>query len=283
MIKLYKTLFWVLAAAACIVILSIRPQAAEAATTAYTVLGNGTGTDSSLAAAQIINGVTVVSSEDALSQSTAAGTDTASKTGTVASQASSGSDTAAVVTISETPAVSGSTNASSGTKAKGPGAVPAASGSGSDAAESSSDAAGSSSQSTASLTPNYTVTGSGDSAIYSFEGHKYRKSSLYGSRKLTGYTVAEDGSARTASGKTARPQHTVSVPSDIPLGTILIVEGTEGTNASAYTGVYVAEDRGSNVDAKGLMDIYFASYAEAAAVTADGWTYANVYIAEAIE
>ncbi len=129
---------------------------------------------------------------------------------------------------------------------------------------------------------NNIVTGSGADAVYSFDGKKYTKTSLYGTRKLTGYSAEETGTAKTCSGKAAQALHTVAAPSDIPIGTVIIVEGKSGPYPSKYNGVYVVEDRGGSIiESQGLIDIFFNSTAEAYAVTDAGWNYADVYIAKA--
>ncbi len=131
---------------------------------------------------------------------------------------------------------------------------------------------------------NNIVTGSGANAVYSFEGKKYKKGTLYGTRQLTGYSAEEFGTSATYSGKTAKICHTVAAPSDIPLGTVIIVEGKSGPYASKYNGVYVVEDRGGDVlESQGFIDIFCASQAESSAVTAAGWNYADIYIAEAVQ
>ncbi len=131
---------------------------------------------------------------------------------------------------------------------------------------------------------NNAVTGSGADAVYSFEGKKYKKASLYGTQRLTGYCAEEFGTTSTYSGKTAKAYHTVAAPADIPLGTVIIVEGKSGPYASRYNGVYVVEDRGGyNLESQGLIDIFCASQAESSAVTDSGWNYADIYIAEAVQ
>ncbi len=80
------------------------------------------------------------------------------------------------------------------------------------------------------------------------------------------------------------PRHTAAAPSDIPLGTVIIVEGVSGPRASLYNGVYVVEDRGgAKLEAERMIDIFFGSAAEADAVTAAGWNNADIYIAEAVK
>ncbi|MDO4960358.1 MAG: hypothetical protein Q4E57_00660 [Eubacteriales bacterium] len=131
---------------------------------------------------------------------------------------------------------------------------------------------------------NYTAAVTSDGTAYSFEGKKYVKSSLYGTRKLTGYSGEEDGYYSTYSGNTARSAHTVSAPSDLPIGTVIIIEGESGPYASEYNGVYVVEDRGGYaLESNGLIDIYFDTSAAAAHVTDYGWNYANIWIAKSAE
>lgn len=250
MVKIYKTLLWVLAASACIVILSIRPQAAE-----YKMgPGDSYAADGSIVS---LNGTKVVDSEgniltDAFSRN---------ETGyTVIGNGSGSSNAVSEIlndvsdrTISKAPIVIGSTQSSTAAVTKTGEAVSK------QTADVSSDA-------------------------YSVDGVEYRKSSLYGTRRLTGYAEEESGTAETVSGRTAKSGHTVAVPSDIPLGTVIIVEGTDGPYASRYNGAYVVEDRGGAVlESEGFIDIFFDSAAEAEAVTAGGWNYAKIWIAEAVQ
>lgn len=131
---------------------------------------------------------------------------------------------------------------------------------------------------------NNTVTGSGADAVYTFEGKKYKKTSLYGTQRLTGYSAEEVGTTQTYSGKTATAYHTAAAPSDIPIGTVIIVEGKSGPYASRYNGVYVIEDRGGyTLESQGLIDIFCNTAAESDAVTSAGWNYADIYIAEAVQ
>lgn len=131
---------------------------------------------------------------------------------------------------------------------------------------------------------NNNVTGSGADAVYSFEGKKYRKSSLYGTQRLTGYSAEDVGTAQTYSGKTAAAYHTVAAPSNIPIGTVIMVEGKSGPYASRYNGVYVVEDRGGyTLESQGLIDIFCNTAAESDAITSAGWNYADIYIAEAVQ
>ena len=218
MTKIYKTVFWVLAASICIVILSIRPLAAEFNTeaksgtgTGYTVIGNGSGGSGEIVS-RTIN---------------------------------------AAETKSESNKSLGNTDNADPVKAK----------------EASAE----------TQSGNNIVSGSGDDTVYSFEGKQYTKESLYGSRTLTGYAAEESGTDMTYSGKRAKAHHTVATPSDIPLGTVIIIEGISGPNASMYNGVYVVEDRGgAALESKGLIDIFCASYDEAYAVTASGWNVTTV-------
>lgn len=225
MTKIYKTVFWVLAASICIVILSIRPLAAEFNTeaksgtgTGYIVIGNGSGGSGEIVI-RTIN---------------------------------------AAETKSESNKSLGNTDNADSVKEK----------------EASAE----------TQSGNNVVSGSGDDTVYSFEGKQYTKESLYGSRTLTGYAAEEGGTDMTYSGKRAKAHHTVATPSDIPIGTVIIIEGISGPNASMYNGVYVVEDRGgAALESKGLIDIFCASYDEAYAVTASGWNKANIYIAKAVQ
>ena len=113
------------------------------------------------------------------------------------------------------------------------------------------------------------------------DGVKYQKGELAGNFRLSGYT-ASSGS-RTYSGKRVKAGHTVAADlSVLPIGTMIIVEGTDGKTVSSYDGVYEVEDTGSGVNGKHL-DIYFGTYREAADVTHNGWQYSNVYLAIPVE
>ena len=271
MTKIYKSAFWILAAFACMVLLALEPQAAE-----YKA-GPGDHYDS---AGNIVSldGTVLVNADGTVVETAAE-----SNTGyTVLGNGTGGS--------SETPTTiigwTGGGSAGSSTI----GTVPettAAQSTGTTAAKDAGTAA-STSQNTAvtqsAVADNNVVSGSGQDAVYSFEGKKYKKSSLYGRQRLTGYSAGETGSDMTYSGKQAQPKHTVAAASDIPIGSIIIVEGASGPYASRYNGVYVVEDRGGEALESGrLIDIYFNSVAEAYAVTDAGWNYADIYIAEAIQ
>lgn len=259
MIKIYKTLLWVLAASACIVILSIRPQAAE-----YKMgPGDRYAADGSIVS---LDGTTVVDPEGNIL------TDAFSKNETGYTVIGNGSGSSNAVSeilndvsdrqISKAPVVIGSSESSAGTGTKTAASLSKQS---ADKAETESGNAG-------------------NDGTFIVDGRQYRKSSLYGTRRLTGYAEEESGTAETVSGKTARAGHTAAVPSDIPLGTVIIVEGTDGPYASRYDGAYVAEDRGGAVlESEGFIDIFFDSVPEAEAVTAGGWNYAKIWIAEAVQ
>ncbi len=133
-------------------------------------------------------------------------------------------------------------------------------------------------------TPNYTVEGTGDDAVYTFEGKQYKAGEFYGTQKLTGYSPEENGSAMTSSGVTAKAKHTVAAASDLPIGTVIIVKGSSGPYSSDYDGLYVVEDRGgAGIEAERKIDIFFDTYAEAIRITDAGWNYADVWIAELVE
>lgn len=250
MIKIYKTLLWVLAASACIVILSIRPQAAE-----YKMgPGDHYLADGSIAS---LDGTTLVDADgNAVSNSAKSG-----NTGYTVIGNGSGS--------SEENAVSEIINGvSDGKISRGPIVV--------NTAKQDKD--------TVQTAANSDDSVSDDGTVYSFEGKKYRKSALYGTRRLTGYAEDEGGTAMTVSGRIAKAKHTAAVPSDIPLGSVIIVEGSNGPHASRYNGVYVVEDRGGAVlESEGLIDLFFDSVPEAEEVTAGGWNYAKIWIAEAVQ
>ena len=128
---------------------------------------------------------------------------------------------------------------------------------------------------------NYTVSVSEGTEYYLFEGKTYTKSSLYGNCRLTGYSEENCGTAVTFSGKQAQERHTVAASSGLPIGTVIIIEGTEGPDATAYNGMYVVEDRGGQkIENEDLIDIFFKSAEESGRVTASGWNRADVWVAE---
>lgn len=113
--------------------------------------------------------------------------------------------------------------------------------------------------------------------VYVHDGVSYKKGAKLGNFRLSGY----DGSRgdMTYSGKRARTGHTVAADQTmLPIGTVIIIEGTEGDTVHSYDGVYVVEDIGSAVRGTHL-DIYCGDTAAAKAVTDSGWQYSDVYIA----
>lgn len=119
------------------------------------------------------------------------------------------------------------------------------------------------------------------------DGIKYKKGTLLGNFKLTGYCSCKKctgtGKGITYSGKTVRANHTVAADLNvIPLNTFIILEGTSGTNVSTYDGVYQVEDKGGGVKDKHI-DIYQATHELAQMVTFHGYSYANVYLAIPVE
>lgn len=121
-----------------------------------------------------------------------------------------------------------------------------------------------------------------EGTVYVHDGTRYQKGDSWGEHRLTGYSREANGS-RTASGKEASANHTAAASSELPLGTVLIVEGVSGPNASAYNGVYVVEDRGGSAVEDGLLDLFFETEAEALSVTGDGWNTVQVWIAREAE
>ena len=94
-----------------------------------------------------------------------------------------------------------------------------------------------------------------------------------GNFKLTAYcpcySCSEGYGNNTASGKKAKPNHTIAVdPKVIPYGTKVIIE----RNGVYYE--YVAEDCGGAIKNK-IIDIYFGSHSE---TTNFGVRYGNVYV-----
>ena len=131
---------------------------------------------------------------------------------------------------------------------------------------------------------NYTVAKEGDRTVYTYEGKKYVCASSYGVHKLSGFNPTAKYGAKTFSGKEARAHHTVAAASDLPIGTVLILKASSGPYPSEFDGVYVVEDRGGyHIEQEGWIDIFFDTEAEADHVTAKGWNYAEVWIAEEVK
>ena len=124
-----------------------------------------------------------------------------------------------------------------------------------------------------------------ESEIFKHDGKKFKKSTLMGSFKLTGYCACKKcgtGTGITYSGKKVRENHTVAADLKVlPLGTYIILEGIED-GAKTYDGVYQVEDKGGGVKNKHI-DIYLPTHELASLVTYHGYTHANVYLAEAID
>ena len=121
--------------------------------------------------------------------------------------------------------------------------------------------------------------------VFEHDGIKFKKSTLMGSFKLTGYCACKKcgtGTGITYSGKKVRANHTVAADLKLlPIGTYIIIEGIED-GAKKYNGVYQVEDKGGGVKNKHI-DIYQPTHELASLVTYHGATHANVYIAEAIK
>ena len=121
--------------------------------------------------------------------------------------------------------------------------------------------------------------------VFEHDGINFKKSTLMGSFKLTGYCACKKcgtGTDITYSGKKVRANHTVAADLKLlPIGTYIIIEGIED-GAKKYNGVYQVEDKGGGVKNKHI-DIYQPTHELASLVTYHGATHANVYIAEAIK
>lgn len=121
--------------------------------------------------------------------------------------------------------------------------------------------------------------------VFEHDGIKFKKSTLMGSFKLTGYCACKKcgtGTGITYSGKKVRANHTVAADLKLlPIGTYIIIEGIED-GAKKYNGVYQVEDKGGGVKNKHI-DIYQPTHELASLVTYHGATHANVYIADAIK
>ena len=126
--------------------------------------------------------------------------------------------------------------------------------------------------------------------IYHFEGKNYQIDRLWGDHKLTGFNPTPKYGRLTYSGKDARAKHTCATSSELPIGTVIIVEGFSGPECSRYDGVYVVEDRGGPAVETGVagtgyvsvVDIFFDTEAEANEVTDAGWKTAHIWIAKEV-
>lgn len=141
-------------------------------------------------------------------------------------------------------------------------------------AEASADASGE--PGAASHVPN------DDDTEYEIDGVRYKKGEYWGSHKITGYSGEEWGTD-TASGASAKAGHTVSATSQLPFGTVIIIDGGTGPSVDDYNGIYVVEDRGgSAIENEGIIDIFFDTHQEALMVTHHGWNQADIWIAEPV-
>ena len=123
--------------------------------------------------------------------------------------------------------------------------------------------------------------------IFIHDGVKYKKGASLGNFSLSGYcacTKCSTGTGITYSGKQVRENHTVGADLNIvPLGTMIIIEGTEGRDVERYNGIYQVEDTGGGIKGKKHIDIYQPTHDYAALVTYYGRAYANIYLAEPVE
>ena len=134
------------------------------------------------------------------------------------------------------------------------------------------------SQSANTGTPGALTYVSDDTIIYG--GVTYKKGDYQGTHKMSGYTWSDTYGNMTASGKGATSNHTIAYSSSLPLGTQVIIEYANGPLDHRYDGVYTIEDRGDyHIESEGWIDIFFDTYAQAAGITAQGWNYANVWVA----
>lgn len=118
---------------------------------------------------------------------------------------------------------------------------------------------------------------------YIYNNKHYKVKSYYGTVKLTGYSSEETGTNETYSGKTPVANYTVAAPSDIPIGSVIMIKGTEGPNFSNYDGIHEVQDKGgSTLDDEQIVDIYQNSTKDALKITDNGWNYANIYILEEV-
>ena len=118
-----------------------------------------------------------------------------------------------------------------------------------------------------------------DDRSFILDGTEYKKGDFLGARRLTGYS-GEQWGTDTASGEAAKAGYTISATSQLPFGTVLIIDGGSGPAAGIYDGAYMVQDRGgAAIESGEVIDIFFDTHAEAMAVTDQGWTYADVWIA----
>lgn len=97
------------------------------------------------------------------------------------------------------------------------------------------------------------------------ESEKYTKGASLGIFQMTGYY----GGGKTYSGTVPKADHTIAADTSVlPMGTKVFINNT----------VYTVEDIGGAVKGN-LLDIFYASYEEAAGVTALGHRYLEVFAA----
>ena len=124
--------------------------------------------------------------------------------------------------------------------------------------------------------------GEASDQVFTLDGVQYKKGTYWGSHRLTGYSGAEWGTD-TASGATATEGRTVSATSQLPFGTVLIIDGGSGPYVEDYNSIYVVEDRGgSGIENDGIVDLFFEDHQDAVMVTHYGWNYAEIWIAEPV-
>ena len=123
---------------------------------------------------------------------------------------------------------------------------------------------------------------SADDKVYIHDDVKYVKGDSWGEHKLTGYSREKNGD-KLYSGREARAKHTIAASSELPTGTVIIVERIKGPNHSDFDGVYVVEDRGGKAIEGGMLDIFFETDREARSVTHKGWNVAQVWIAKKVD
>lgn len=117
---------------------------------------------------------------------------------------------------------------------------------------------------------------------FTFDGKEYEVDYDWGAHYISGYAPTGN---RTASGTVPTAGRTIAGPRAM-LGKICYIKRVSGKRGSEYDGVYRFEDTGGATIEYGrsdtlnasVIDIFCNSYAEAASITAPGWTTVEVYI-----
>ena len=138
------------------------------------------------------------------------------------------------------------------------------------------------------------LTDAAGNTYYIFDGKKYAVESYWGQHYLTGFSAAETGNRKTASGAEVRQNYTAA-STRANLGKVILVKAVgcsgEGGDFSRYDGVYKCQDTGgaaveygtANTGNVPVVDLYFEDIRDAYGVTDHGWITADIYILKEID